>query len=295
MNARTSNPGALPRLRALAYWIPTLIIVTESLVGGTWDILRTDYVRDVLETQLGLPTYVAVVLGVWKIPGAVVLLLPRLPRLKEWAYAGIFFVYTGAFASHLFIGDTAGAFGPLGFAAITMISWALRPASRRDPAPYSPRFARFVPPAPPRGKVTTIAYWALALTVAVVLFSGGIADVAHVDDTLAGMVALGYPAYFLYIIGTWKLLGAVAILAPRFTRLKEWAFAGAFFNFSGAVISHLASGSSGDHVAVTSLFALCTLGAWALRPGSQVLGDLYTGGDASTEPADRRALATVAS
>ncbi|MEO3796902.1 DoxX family protein [Nonomuraea sp. B10E15] len=57
------------------------------------------------------------------------------------------------------------------------------------------------------------------------------------------MQALGCPAYFLLIIGSWKVLSVPAILPPGFTRLKEWAYAGAFFNFSGAVFSHLASGS----------------------------------------------------
>ncbi|WP_020576744.1 DoxX family protein [Actinopolymorpha alba] len=57
--------------------------------------------------------------------------------------------------------------------------------------------------------------------------------------------------------------------------MKEWAYAGAFFNFSGAVISHLASGSEWYHVGYTFLFTLCTLTSWALRPSNRVLGNLY--------------------
>jgi hypothetical protein len=123
-----------PRSRAVAYWATTAIIAAELAVGGAWDILRIDYVREVLERQLGYPTYFAVIIGVWKVPGAVVLLAPRLPRLKEWAYAGAVFTYTGAAASHLAVGDGAGALGPAGFAVIALASWALRPTARQAQA-----------------------------------------------------------------------------------------------------------------------------------------------------------------
>src|SRR4029453_4191201 len=75
------------RIRTIAYWVTTLIIASELALGGGGNILRIDYVRDVFE-RLGYPIYVAVVIGVPKVPAAVVLVLPRLARLKEWAYAG---------------------------------------------------------------------------------------------------------------------------------------------------------------------------------------------------------------
>ncbi|NBE98603.1 MULTISPECIES: DoxX family protein [unclassified Nonomuraea] len=81
--------------------------------------------------------------------------------------------------------------------------------------------------------------------------SGGVADLTQRPETLAGMRALGYGAYFL-LIGLWRVLSAPAILPPRSTRLMEWAYAGAFFNFSGAVISHLASVRSGTTSATPS-------------------------------------------
>jgi hypothetical protein len=121
-----------PRSRAVAYWAATAIIAAELAVGGVWDILRVEYVREVLERQLGYPTYFAVIMGAWKVPGAVVLLVPRLPRLKEWAYAGAVFTYTGAAASHLAVGDGSGALGPAGFAVIALASWVLRPTDRRE-------------------------------------------------------------------------------------------------------------------------------------------------------------------
>lgn len=276
-----------PRVRSILYWVTTAIIAVESAVGGVWDVLRIDYVRDVLEQQLAYPWYVAVILGVWKIPGAVILVIPRFPRLKEWVYAGAIFVYTTAAVSHFFVGYVGAGIGPLGFATITMISWALRPASRRDPAPYSSSFARLLPGAPSRNRVTTLAYWVVSLSFTGALLSGGVADLIHRPETVGGMVALGYPGYFLFIIGFWKVLAPAVILLPGFTRLKEWAYAGAFFNFSGAVISHLVSGSEWYHVAYTSLFTLCALASWALRPHNRVLGSLYP--QASDERAWRHA------
>jgi len=101
------------------------------VAGSMWDLLRIEYVRVVL-THLGYPLYLLFILGVWKLPCAVVLLLPGFPRLKEWAYAGAFFNYSGAVASHAIVGDRVSILmGPLIFAVATLASWALRPPSRR--------------------------------------------------------------------------------------------------------------------------------------------------------------------
>ena len=74
-------------------------------------------------------------------------------------------------------------------------------------------------------KAKNIAYW---ITTGLVAFSmsGGIAQLAHVPGVVNGFVqVLGYPPYFVTILGFWKVLGAIAILVPRFPRLKEWAYA----------------------------------------------------------------------
>jgi hypothetical protein len=68
-----------------------------------------------------------VILGAWRVPGALALLVPRFPRLKEWAYAGAFFSYTGAAASHLLARDTGQWPAQLIFSVFTLVSWALRP------------------------------------------------------------------------------------------------------------------------------------------------------------------------
>jgi hypothetical protein len=77
-----------------------------------------------------------VILGVWKVLGAVAVLAPGLPRVKEWAYAGLVFNMTGAVASHLALGDGAETLAaPILFTGLTFVSWALRAPARRDLAP----------------------------------------------------------------------------------------------------------------------------------------------------------------
>ena len=124
------------KTKAIAYWIATTLIALETLAGGVTDLAhgRTMLVSGppVVEvvTQLGYPIYVLVILGVWKLLGGVTLLAPRLPRLKEWAYAGIFFELTGAAASQAAHGNWGEVTAPLFLTALTIASWALRPPSR---------------------------------------------------------------------------------------------------------------------------------------------------------------------
>ena len=121
------------RNRAIAYWVTTALLVFELVLGGVWDVLRVPHVRAVME-RLGYPTYFVVILGVWKLLGAVALVIPRFPRLKEWAYAGMVFNLTGALVSHVASGDIE--VGPMVYlvvmTGVTAVSWSLRPASRRS-------------------------------------------------------------------------------------------------------------------------------------------------------------------
>lgn len=126
---------AASRRRAIAYWVTTMVVAMELALAGVWDILRIPYVRGVIE-HLGYPAYFLVILGVWKVLGAVALLVPRFPRLKEWAYAGAVFNYTGAVVSHLAVGDGAVALVyPIIQLGLVGGSWALRPPARRDLVP----------------------------------------------------------------------------------------------------------------------------------------------------------------
>ena len=114
------------RSRVIAYWITTVPVAAELAVGGIWDLLRIDYVRNVIE-HLGYPTYLLTIMGIWKVPGAVALLMRRYPRMQEWAYAGAIINYASATASHLIVGDAIGAIiAPAALLALTAASWTLR-------------------------------------------------------------------------------------------------------------------------------------------------------------------------
>ena len=122
---------AAARRRLAWYWVVTIPVVAEMAVGGIWDIARLSFVST-LVTHLGYPLYFLVLLGTWKVLGAAALVVPRRPLLKEWAYAGAFFTYTGAIVSHLTRGYDVGEVGILAvMTVLTVLSWALRPASRR--------------------------------------------------------------------------------------------------------------------------------------------------------------------
>jgi uncharacterized membrane protein YphA (DoxX/SURF4 family) len=83
---------------------------------------------------------------------------------------------------------------------------------------------------------------------------------------------LGYPPYFLVILGIWKLLGAVALVIPGFPRLKEWAYAGVLFDLTGAVASLFASGIIDLRtMAYPIVMTGVAVASWALRPSSRRL------------------------
>ncbi len=129
------------KIAVIAYWIVTLLVALETLVGGIADLIpgRTILlagppVADVV-TSLGYPIYVLRIIGFWKVLGGVVLLLPGYPRLKEWAYAGIFFELSGAAASWLLYNRNIGAAAaPAILAGLVLASWALQP---QKPSPDS--------------------------------------------------------------------------------------------------------------------------------------------------------------
>ena len=135
-NVALNSPAARTRrlsIRAIGYWACTAIVAWEMVAGAMWDLLTIEYVRGVFD-HLGYPHYLLFIIGAGKLPCAVTLFVPRFPRLKEWAYAGAIFNYTGAAASHFLAGDGPSKWtAPLIFAAITLASWALRPAERRVP------------------------------------------------------------------------------------------------------------------------------------------------------------------
>jgi uncharacterized membrane protein YphA (DoxX/SURF4 family) len=131
-------------------------------------------------------------------------------------------------------------------------------------------------------RAKAIGYWATTLVVALELLAGGLTDLVHGREALvagqpvvAVITHLGYPVYVLTILGGWKLLAAVALLVPRFPRLKEWAYAGTFFEMTGAAVSLGASGADGGTVSFPLFVAALALASWALRPPDRTLGILF--------------------
>jgi uncharacterized membrane protein YphA (DoxX/SURF4 family) len=140
-------------------------------------------------------------------------------------------------------------------------------------------------------RAKTIAYWATTGFLVFNVLSGGLAELAQRSDNVEGMRQLGYPIYFMLILGVWKVLGSIALLVPRFPRLKEWAYAGIVFNMTGAAISHAVVGDAAWHVVYTSLVAVLAIASWALRPDSRTLGVLFP---SRTRYANRRAASSAA-
>lgn len=115
-----------------------------------------------------------------------------------------------------------------------------------------------------------VAYWLTTALLEFELVLGGTWDVLRVDHVRTVVDKLGYPEYFLTILGVWKLLGSVALVVPRFPRLKEWTYAGIIFNFTGAIASHLAAGLIQVGALVyLSVMTGVTIASWALRPPSR--------------------------
>jgi len=122
----------------------------------------------------------------------------------------------------------------------------------------------------------TVLYWIATALIAFFALSGGVAELMHVPA--AGMRILGYPDYVMTILGFWKVVGTIVLLAPRLARAKEWAYAGFFIDFTGAAASHAAAadyGAGGFHLITTVVLALLTVASWALRPPSRTLGVLF--------------------
>jgi hypothetical protein len=115
-------------------------------------------------------------------------------------------------------------------------------------------------------KRKTLWYWIITAILSFCIFSGGLAQAMQVKGVVQGFKPLGYPNYFISLIGVWKVLGIIAILIPKFKLLKEWAYAGIFFAMSGAVISHIASGDTSVKIIAPFLLAVFTVLSWYLRP-----------------------------
>lgn len=118
-------------------------------------------------------------------------------------------------------------------------------------------------------KRNKIIYWIATLWLALGMLSTGIVQLIKMKEEADMMAHLGYPLYFLTLLGVWKILGVIALLVPKFPLLKEWTYAGFFFAMSGAVISHLAVGDGAKEFFGPVLLLILTIVSWYFRPADR--------------------------
>ena len=122
------------------------------------------------------------------------------------------------------------------------------------------------------GRLKLIAYWVFTIWVCFGMLSSGVVQLFRVEGAHEFIVNdLGYPDYFLNILGVWKILGVLALLAPGLALLKEWAYAGFFFVAMGVIWSHVAAGSAFGEIFPGILLMALTVASWWLRPESRRL------------------------
>lgn len=115
----------------IIYWVATLWLSLGMVSTGLVQLLQMEEEIQKMGT-LGYRPYFLVIIGVWKILGVVAILVPKFPLVKEWAYAGFFFLMTGAIFTHLAVGDElVEFFGPVLLLVLTIVSWYFRPADRK--------------------------------------------------------------------------------------------------------------------------------------------------------------------
>src|SRR5687768_3500935 len=125
-------------------------------------------------------------------------------------------------------------------------------------------------------KRNKIIYWIATIWLSLGMLSTGIVQLLKTEEEVDMMTHLGYPVYFLTIIGVWKILGVVAVLLPAgrqvfLNLIREWAYAGFFIAMSGAVISHLIIGDEAKEFFGPTLLLILTMVSWYFRPADRKL------------------------
>ena len=124
-------------------------------------------------------------------------------------------------------------------------------------------------------KRNKIIYWIATIWLSLGMLSTGTVQLLKIKSDGPGsvdsMTHLGYPVYFVTILGICKILGVVVLLIPKFQLLKEWAYAGFFFMMSGAVFTHLAAGNSPGEIFPSLLLLILTMVSWYFRPADRKL------------------------
>jgi hypothetical protein len=116
-----------------------------------------------------------------------------------------------------------------------------------------------------QSKSLKIAYWITTAIVSIVFFVTGIGNLVPFEHIAKDMVHLGYPFYFLKILGTWKILAALTIILPRMSRIKEWAYAGMILDLTGAAFSRFTMGDGFKMVIIPIAIAIIVTVSYVLR------------------------------
>jgi len=131
MSKRNPSSG---RAGKIIYWIATTWLALGMLSTGVVQLFRAKEGQGGVDmiTHLGYPVYLLTLLATWKIFGVIAILIPKFPLMKEWAYAGFFFIMSGAIFSHLAAGDPMTEIFPsLVLLILTVVSWYFRPSDRK--------------------------------------------------------------------------------------------------------------------------------------------------------------------
>lgn len=115
-------------------------------------------------------------------------------------------------------------------------------------------------------KRNKVIYWIATGLLSIGMFRSGISQLLHTKEMNELISHVGYPMYFMNIIGAWKILGVIVILIPNFKLLKEWAYAGFFFLMTGALFSHLAMGDGGKAILGPLFQTVFIIVSWYFRP-----------------------------
>ena len=114
--------------------------------------------------------------------------------------------------------------------------------------------------------MAVILYWVCTLYVVLTSLWAGVTDILHAPPLFEELLRLGYPPHFSTLLGVWKVLGAVALLAPGYPLLKEWAYAGMFFDVSGAMVAYASAGDGVVSYIGPAVSMAALLASWYSRP-----------------------------
>jgi hypothetical protein len=146
-------------------------------------------------------------------------------------------------------------------------------------------------------RIRTIAYWTATILGPSSFVIGGVLGLTQAQQTIEPMHHLGYPLYFGQLLGAWKLLGAFVITVPGLPRLKEWAYAGFFFDLTAAAYSHAAVRDGAGEIVTPLVFLGLVMASYALRPSASrcALAPTMEGSDSTARATTRMSSRTVGS